>query len=114
MGYKSINVTKVFAIGQLQKSTEYIIDHLESWAKDRNVDTNMIVGLAPSSKIKPEPYGVTLVIGSWNYPMSTTVEPVVEAIAAGNCVCIKPSELAPKCSNLIKEIFEKYLDKEAY
>jgi hypothetical protein len=37
----------------------------------------MIVGLAPSSKIRPEPYGVTLVIGSWNYPMSTTVEPAV-------------------------------------
>ena len=67
-----------------------------------------------SSKIVPEPYGVTLVMGSWNYPLVTSVSPAAEAIAAGNAVCIKPSELAPQCSKIIKKLVENNLDKEVY
>ncbi len=47
------------------------------------------------SYLKPEPYGVALVIGSWNYPLATSIGPAAMAIAAGNCVVLKPSELAP-------------------
>lgn len=73
----------------------------------------MVCGNA-KSKLVSEPYGVCLVIGSWNYPLTTAVSPAAEAIAAGNCIVLKPSEVSPKCSNLIKELFEKYLDKSCY
>lgn len=46
--------------------------------------------------------------------MYTTVAPAAEAIAAGNCVCFKPSEMTPYTSNVIKDIIEKYLDKDCY
>jgi aldehyde dehydrogenase (NAD+) len=49
-----------------------------------------------------------------NYPWYTSVNPAVTAIAAGNCVVVKPSEMCPRSSNLIKEVFEKYLDKDCY
>ncbi len=84
-------------------------DHLEQYAKPRPVDTNIIVGNG-KSRVVPEPYGACLVIGSWNYPWFTTVAVAAEAIAAGNCVCLKPSELSPKSSNVMKELFEKYMD----
>ena len=66
------------------------------------------------SYLKPEPYGVALVIGSWNYPLATSIGPAVMAIAAGNCVVLKPSELAPYCSLAISNLFEKYIDPRFY
>lgn len=62
------------------------------------------------SYLKPEPYGVALVIGSWNYPLNTLIGPAATAIAAGNAVILKPSELAPNCSILVAKLFERYLD----
>jgi len=53
-------------------------------------------------------------MGAWNYPLFTTIGPAYEAIAAGNCVAMKPSELSPKCSNVMKKIFEKYLDTDCF
>jgi len=55
-----------------------------------------------------------LVIGSWNYPLFTALAPATEAISAGNCVVLKPSELAPKMSNVLRKLFEKYLDVRFY
>lgn len=69
----------------------------------------MLVGPA-FSYIKPEPFGVALVISAWNYPVYTALPPVASAIAAGNCVVLKPSEMAPHTSNVLKALFEKYLD----
>ena len=60
--------------------------------------------------IYQDPYGVVLVIGSWNYPILLTLNPVSGAIAAGNCVIIKPSEISPASSKLLEELVPKYLD----
>ncbi|WP_099023052.1 aldehyde dehydrogenase family protein [Mycolicibacterium palauense] len=60
-----------------------------------------------------EPLGVVLVIGPWNYPFYLTVGPLVAALAAGNCVAIKPSEHAPRSSRLLVELVGKYLDNDA-
>jgi len=58
-----------------------------------------------------DPYGVVLIIGSWNYPLQLTLLPVSGAIAAGNCVIIKPSEGAPESSQLIAKLLPQYLDQ---
>ena len=57
--------------------------------------------LPGKSYIQPEPYGVVLVIGAWNYPLTTSIHPVISAIAAGNCVVLKPSEVHIICINLV-------------
>jgi aldehyde dehydrogenase (NAD+) len=60
-----------------------------------------------------EPYGTVLIIGAWNYPFYLTLGPAVGAIAAGNAVVLKPSEIAPASSRLMAELVPRYLDTEA-
>lgn len=67
-----------------------------------------------SCKIQQEPYGVALVISAWNYPIYTAIPQVATAIAAGNCVILKPSELASHTSGVIKKLFDKYLNPDYY
>jgi len=55
-----------------------------------------------------------LILGPWNFPFLCSIPYVGSAIAAGNLVVLKPSELAPNCSKVAVELFEKYLDKEAF
>jgi acyl-CoA reductase-like NAD-dependent aldehyde dehydrogenase len=57
-----------------------------------------------------EPYGVALVIGAWNYPLQLSLVPMAGAIAAGNCVILKPSEVSVHCARFIAETFPKYMD----
>lgn len=61
--------------------------------------------------IYKDPYGVVLVVGAWNYPAQLCLLPVSGAIAAGNCVVIKPSEVSVATAKLIGELIPKYLDQ---
>lgn len=63
-----------------------------------------------SVEIHKDPYGVVLVIGPWNYPIQLTLLPLAGAIAAGNCVIMKPSEVAPASAKFIAETIPKYID----
>ena len=67
-----------------------------------------------STKIRYEPLGVALIYGSWNFPYFVTLKPLANAIAAGNCAIIKPSEMSPKSSGIIQKIVQKYLDNDCY
>ena len=67
------------------------------------------IGLA-SSEVIYEPLGVSLILSAWNYPIYTALPQVGAAIAAGNCIILKPSEFAPHTSKVLKKLFEKYLD----
>ena len=63
--------------------------------------------------VEYEPYGTVLIIGAWNFPFALTLGPAVGAIAAGNTVVLKPSEVAPASSALMAELVPKYLDNDA-
>jgi aldehyde dehydrogenase (NAD+) len=63
--------------------------------------------------VEYEPYGTVLIIGAWNFPFALTLGPAVGAIAAGNTVVLKPSEVAPASSALMAELVPKYLDPDA-
>lgn len=67
-----------------------------------------------SVEIHKDPFGVVLIIGAWNYPLQLTLLPVAGAIAAGNCVVIKPSEVASASAKLIAETIPKYLDNVSF
>jgi aldehyde dehydrogenase (NAD+) len=63
--------------------------------------------------VEYEPYGTVLIIGAWNYPFYLTLAPAVGAIAAGNAVILKPSEIAAASSRLMAELVPRYLDRDA-
>ncbi|WP_283634863.1 aldehyde dehydrogenase family protein [Mycolicibacterium poriferae] len=63
--------------------------------------------------VEHEPYGTVLIIGAWNFPFALTLGPAVGAIAAGNTVVLKPSEVAPASAALMAELVPRYLDKDA-
>jgi aldehyde dehydrogenase (NAD+) len=92
------------------KEIEYAIKNIKNWTKPKKAEVPWQFFPA-SAKIYPEPLGVVLILGAWNYPFQLVVAPLIGAIAAGNCAIIKPSEIASHTSNLIVEIFEKYFDK---
>jgi aldehyde dehydrogenase (NAD+) len=88
---------------------KHIKKHLKKWMKPERV-TTALVAMPGKSRIVREPLGVGLIITPWNYPFSLAINPLAGAIAAGNCVMIKPSEVAPATSALLAKIIPKYFD----
>ncbi|WP_345552401.1 aldehyde dehydrogenase family protein [Microbulbifer aestuariivivens] len=92
---------------------DHTLKHLKSWTRSRRVSTPL-AAQPGKSYIQPEPLGVVLIIGAWNYPLQLSLSPLVPAIAAGNCAVVKPSELSPATSALIAELLPRYLDSDAF
>ncbi|WP_193166224.1 aldehyde dehydrogenase family protein [Microbulbifer hainanensis] len=92
---------------------DHALKHLKKWVRPRRASTP-IVAQPGKSYILPEPLGVVLIIGAWNYPLQLLLSPLVPAIAAGNCAVLKPSELAPATSKLVAELLPRYLDNDAF
>lgn len=90
-----------------------IIDNIDKWTRIRQRDTLIMVGPG-NSYIKPEPLGIALVIGSWNYPFFTFIAHAANTIAAGNVMIGKPSEVSAYSSNAIKKLINGYLDQKCY
>ncbi|ARV60261.1 aldehyde dehydrogenase family protein [Nostocales cyanobacterium HT-58-2] len=95
-------------IGTLQE-IDYAIKHIKTWTKPQKAPVSLQLFPA-SAKIYPEPLGVVLIIGPWNYPFQLSISPLVGAISAGNCAIVKPSELAPHTSHLLSKLLGKYFD----
>jgi aldehyde dehydrogenase (NAD+) len=90
----------------------YARKRLRWWMRSRRVGVPLNVRPA-RARIMYEPLGVTLVIGPWNYPVFLALSPLVGALAAGNCVIVKPSEHTPAVSAALKRLLPLYLDPEA-
>jgi len=91
---------------------ETAINELKQWMKPQNVEISLLLNQPASGYIVREPYGTVLLISPWNYPVSLVVKPLIGAIAAGNNMVVKPSEVAPATSALFAELIPQYLDKE--
>lgn len=91
----------------IKKEIDYAIKHIKAWTKPQkaNIPIEQLPGFG---RIYPEPLGVVLIIGTWNYPFQLNIVPLVGAIAAGNCAMIKPSEIAPHTSSFLANNFQKY------
>ena len=86
------------------------IKNIHSWSKPKRVLPSLL-NFPSSAKIHSEPYGTVLIIAPWNYPYQLAFAPLLGAIAAGNNVVLKPSELTPHTSKVTKEIIEAVFDK---
>ncbi|MEH2007988.1 aldehyde dehydrogenase [Nostoc sp.] len=91
------------------KDIDYAIKHLKIWSKPKKAAVSFDF-FSYSARIYPEPLGVVLIIGPWNYPFQLIISPLIGAIAAGNCAIIKPSEIASHTSSIIAKIVAKHFD----
>ena len=96
-------------IGQLLKEMDHAIKNLKKWASPKSVTTPLMF-FPSTSKIYQDPLGTVLIIGPWNYPFMLVMSPLVNAIAGGNTVVLKPSEEAAHTSVLIQKIITTYFD----
>lgn len=103
---KSPEESWVTETGMVIAEINAALRHLKEWMSPEKVPTNL-VNLPSSSKIIKEPLGVVLIIAPWNYPLQLLMNPLVGAIAAGNCAVIKPSEFAPATEAVMKKIIEE-------
>lgn len=96
-------------VGFTLNSITHTMKRLKKWAKPKKVSTPL--ALFPSkSMVMYEPYGTVLIIGPFNYPFQLLIEPLIGAIAAGNCAVLKPSELVPNVSTVVTEMIENIFD----
>ncbi|PSS19905.1 Aldehyde dehydrogenase family 3 member like [Actinidia chinensis var. chinensis] len=102
----------VSEIAMLKSSCEFTLKQLKRWMVPEKVKTS-ITTFPSSAEIVPEPLGVVLVISAWNYPFLLSLDPVIGAIAAGNAVVLKPSEIAPATSSLLAKLLGEYMDRSA-
>ncbi len=93
----------------LYQEIDIAVKNVKKWSKKKRV-ANGLINFPGSSYIIPEPLGVTLVIGAWNYPYQLSLLPAITALAAGNTVIIKPSELPPRTSNAIAKLINDNFD----
>lgn len=93
-------------VGVLYEEINYVIKNLRKWMRPKRVGTPIILE-ASRSKVISEPLGVVLVLGPWNYPFQLIISPVIGAIAAGNCVLIKPSHETQKTASVIEKIIHE-------
>ena len=89
----------------------YILKNLSSWAQPKNVSPSLL-NFPSTDVIYSEPYGRTLIISPWNYPFQLTMIPLIGAIAAGNTVVLKPSELTPNTSKVVEKILSSVFEPE--
>jgi aldehyde dehydrogenase (NAD+) len=95
-----VDLTEVYPVTTEIKHAK---SEIRSWMRGQRVSTPLAM-MGSSSRIKYEPKGVVLIISPWNFPINLTLGPLVSAIAAGNAVMIKPSEMTPHASALMKKM----------
>ncbi|GGH81263.1 aldehyde dehydrogenase (NAD+) [Filimonas zeae] len=103
--HKSPEEAYTTEIGILYAEIKYMLRHLKNWAKPKRVSTPLAL-LPSSSKILRDPLGVCLIIAPWNYPFQLLMAPLAGAIAGGNCIVLKPSEIAPHTAALAEEMIK--------
>ena len=96
-------------ISFVNQELDHAIRNIRRWARPKRVATPLAHHPAKSF-IYPEPYGIALIIGPWNYPLQLMIAPLIAAIAAGNCAILKPSELAPRTSAILANIISRCFD----
>lgn len=105
---KSMYEASMTEMGLVFAELHEAIKNLRTWMKPRRTGISF-AQFPGKSMMYPEPYGVVLIVSPWNYPVMLTLIPLIGAIAAGNCVMLKPSANTPATSKALKELLETAL-----
>lgn len=100
---KSRSEAAMCEVGLTRSEISYMLKHVARYAREKRVMTPM-TNWVSRSFIKPSPYGNVLIMSPWNYPLLLSLEPLVDAIAAGNTAIVKPSAYAPESAKVIADI----------
>ena len=92
--------------GLVLSEITYLLKHIRSLSKEKTVHTPL-AQFHSRSYMKPSPYGVSLIMSPWNYPVLLTLEPLIDALAAGNTVILKPSAYAPHTSQILNQLLKE-------
>ncbi|PWT71258.1 MAG: aldehyde dehydrogenase family protein [Bacteroidetes bacterium] len=98
-------------IGQLLTEIRIALKNIRKWSSPQPAKTNLL-NFPSSSKIIHDPLGVVLIIAPWNYPFLLSLRPLIGAIAGGNTIVLKPSELAPSSSTLLERMIRETFPKK--
>uniref|UniRef100_G3U3A8 Aldehyde dehydrogenase domain-containing protein n=1 Tax=Loxodonta africana TaxID=9785 RepID=G3U3A8_LOXAF len=96
-----------------QNEVDLVFKNLHNWLKGEPVSTNMFLKLS-SAFIRKEPFSLVLIIAPWNYPLNLTLVPLVGALAAGNCVVLKPSEISKSVEKVLAKVLPRYPDQSCF
>ena len=108
-GHRSSTETLIAEIMMVLSEIKHATKHLKKWMAPQRISTTL--QFAPArNRLIPQPLGVVGIISPWNYPLQLTLAPAVAALAAGNRVMIKPSELVPRFSALLAELIAQKFD----
>lgn len=102
---KSPSESYLCEVGMVLSELTHMLRHAPAYAKARPVKTPL-AQFAASSYVQPSPYGVVLIMSPWNYPFMLTMDPLIDALAAGNTAVVKPSAYSPHTSQIIQTILE--------
>lgn len=108
---KGVTEADISEIGVVNTEIRHALRHLRDWMAPRHAPTPLML-IGTRSEIRREPKGVSLILAPWNFPFNLTLAPLVSAVAAGNCVVLKPSEFTPHCSALMKSIVAECFEPE--
>ena len=108
---KSVFESYATEVGFVLADIRYTIQNLQKWSAPKRVRTPLYL-FPGKSKIQKEPYGSVLILGPYNYPVQLLAEPLIGAIAAGNCAVLKPSELTPHVSKAMYQIVHSTFKEE--
>ncbi|MFJ6838465.1 aldehyde dehydrogenase family protein [Streptomyces sp. NPDC091209] len=95
------------------REIDHTLDHLDGWLRPESAPVPAHLGADATAWTQYDPLGVVLVIAPWNYPLQLLLTPMLGALAAGNAVVAKPSELAPATSAAVARLIPRYLDTDA-
>ncbi|XP_058383335.1 aldehyde dehydrogenase family 3 member B2 isoform X3 [Diceros bicornis minor] len=109
--HKSAFEADVSELIMCQNEVDLALKSLHPWMKDEPVAKSLLTQL-DSAFIRKEPFGLVLIITPWNYPVNLTLLPLVGALAAGNCVVLKPSEISKGTEKVLAEVLPQYLDQD--
>src|ERR1700742_1034476 len=108
-GHRATVETTIAEMLFLYVEIKHATKHLRKWMAPRRIATTLQF-LPGKNRLIPQPLGVVGITAPWNYPLQLTLAPAIGAIAAGNRVMIKPAELTPHFSALLKEVIAKEFD----
>ncbi|MCH7414850.1 aldehyde dehydrogenase family protein [Belliella sp. R4-6] len=106
--YSEIDISEIFTV---TSEIKYVIKNLNDWMEPKKVSRSLAL-LGTSSYIQYEPKGTSLIIAPWNYPFNLAIGPLVSALAAGCTAIIKPSEMTPHASALIRRMIEELYEPD--
>ena len=108
---KSASESYMCEVGMTLAELNYVLAHVDRWAKKHYVLSPLAQFHARSFTVH-NPYGVVLIMSPWNYPFMLTLEPLIGALAAGNCCVVKPSAYAPATSAIIRDLIAECFPPE--